>query len=64
MAELLSIHSHLALEGLAMNVTLSSSLVQVSEYQNATLYVDLSRNRLYRGFKVTNTLVISALTLN
>jgi hypothetical protein len=39
-------------EGLSMTFTSTSSLVKVAEYQNASIYLDLSSNSAFSGYKV------------
>ncbi len=40
------------LEGLGLRSTITSSLVRVNDYTNASIYIDLSANTEYRSYKV------------
>ncbi len=39
-------------EGLALNFTSTSSLTRVADYQNASIYLDISGNSAFASFKV------------
>jgi hypothetical protein len=48
--------SHFAcVEGLGLKTTISSSLVGVHDYRNASLYIDVSDNKEYKSFKVSGS---------
>ncbi len=45
-------HACVSSEGLGLKSTITSSLVLVNDYANASIYIDLSANTEYRSYKV------------